>query len=338
MSTTATNSDRLRKMIKDLGNEYPKIWQIIDDMRSQKGKSLPKWADWCFLPMAGAYAMANQGKDSQINIKKISDVARISALAAWRVSQEIYRFHPETFKRISETPLKGDLPSELIYRLPEWCVYIELQGDTPEKPESKDHGFFAHLEDDHNTGHHELRILVDSERGFLPIIIHLEKPTLREAILETFEEIKRRRLAGESEYEATQEEKDKLIRYSERLVGLVLYLCSNGVDLTGRGKIGVRPEKPQLKKTRKGPRFFPPEQPTIWEVGFRIGKALEAARELQTDETSGGTHGSPKPHIRRAHWHSFWKGPIKEPTKRHLVVYWLPPIAVGIKELDELIR
>ncbi len=331
------NSDRIRKMLRELADEYPGIWQTIDEMRFQCGKTLPSWAGWCFLPMAGAFAIASDGKGPNIDPRRITDVARISALSAWRVSQGIYRFHPDTFKSIAETPLKGDLPTELIFRIPEWCVYVELQGESKEKADIHDYGFFAHLEDDQNTGHPELRLLVDSENGLCPIIIHLDKPTLREAVLETFAEIKTRKLAPKSMYEPSKESKEKLIKHSERLVGLLLYLCSNGVDLRLNGKGGVRAPKPWPKKTKKGWRYFPPDHATVWEVGYRIGQALEEARERETREGHAGAHASPRPHIRRAHWHSFWKGPIKEPSNRRLVVYWLPPLAVGLKEIDELV-
>ena len=71
-----------------------------------------------------------------------------------------------------------------------------------------------------------------------------------------------------------------------------------------------------------------------WEVGYRISTPF-LAKELSlsdttsmTDEASTGT--SPRPHIRRAHWHHFWAGPGK--TK--LVVKWLEPVWVNGKPED----
>jgi hypothetical protein len=40
-----------------------------------------------------------------------------------------------------------------------------------------------------------------------------------------------------------------------------------------------------------------------------------------------------RPHIRRAHWHSFWAGKKGEQTIR---LKWLPPIAVNAKDSDHL--
>ncbi|MGA8833974.1 MAG: hypothetical protein ACLQT6_05415 [Desulfomonilaceae bacterium] len=77
-----------------------------------------------------------------------------------------------TFKTVWETPVKGDLPVEILFRLPLWCVYSEV-------PEGITLGgtllfsFFVHLEDDQNGGEPELRIPADTNEGFLIFIVHL---------------------------------------------------------------------------------------------------------------------------------------------------------------------
>ena len=73
-----------------------------------------------------------------------------------------------------------------------------------------------------------------------------------------------------------------------------------------------------------------------WKVAFTIGTALQQARSRTSDDSSSETHATPAPHIRKAHWSPFWKGPKDSPAKRYLVVYWLPPIPVGIKDLELL--
>jgi len=90
-----------------------------------------------------------------------------------------------------------------------------------------------------------------------------------------------------------------------------------------------RPARPRPTKTRdSGWRYFPPENPTIWNVGSHLGAALRAAYERESRDL-GGTHASPRPHIRRAHWHSYWTGPRKDPERRRLILKWLHPMVVG---------
>ena len=320
---------RPQKILNKLSKDYPKIWKIVDDMVSQRGKSLPKWANWCFLPMTAAAAIARGGRSGPVDPSTIADISRLGALIPWRVGQGVYRFHGEALRSISGTSLAGNLPTELLYRLPEYCVYVEFETRHLDSS-NQIHGFFGHLEDDHNTGHHELRILLDSDKGLIPIVVHLEKPTLREAILETFNEIEERKLAEKYQYDADDDTKRRFIKFAEPFVSILLYLCSNGADIKSEGIDTLLPVKPLPKKTKKGLRYFPPDKPKVWNVAYTIGHALEQAK-AQSAQTSGdGTHPSPAPHIRKAHWHSFWKGPKNTPAKRYLVVYWLPPIPVGI--------
>ncbi|MGO8822093.1 MAG: hypothetical protein ACLQO6_12835 [Desulfomonilaceae bacterium] len=53
-------------------------------------------------------------------------------------------------------------------------------------------------------------------------------------------------------------------------------------------------------------------------------RGLRTAEEKAERQSLSGTHATPLPHIRRAHWHSFWKGPRTIPVKRYLVVHWFP--------------
>lgn len=325
-----------QKLLAQLGKDYPKIWKIVDDMVSERGRSLPKWANWCFLPMVAAAAIASGGRSGPIDPSAIADISRIGALIPWRVGQGVYRFHPEALKSISATTLAGNLPTELLFRLPEYCVYIEFETRHLDSS-NQIHGFFAHLEDDHNTGHHELRLLLDSDTGLIPIVLHLDKPTLKEAVLETFNEIEERKLAEKFQYETDDETKKMIVKFTEPFVSILLYLFSNGADIKSDDVQTPLPVKPLPKKTKKGLRYFPPDKPKVWKVAFAIGNALEQARPRSSEDSVSGTHAGPTPHIRKAHWHSFWKGPKDSPAKRYMVVYWLPPIPVGIRDLDALV-
>jgi hypothetical protein len=121
----------------------------------------------------------------------------------------------------------------------------------------------------------------------------------------------------------------------EPLVSLVLYLCSIGSDVrdgTGSNRVPMRPEP---TKTKRGQRLFPAEKHATWEVGCRIGAALRRAREQEDSESAEKGSGDkvkagPRPHIRRAHWHSYWLGPRKDRKKQQILTRWLPPIPVKV--------
>ena len=107
-----------------------------------------------------------------------SDVGRLAALGSWRVTQGVYRFDQDLYEAVRGTPIESDLPAEILYRLPEWCVYVK----TPNMPGVHLQGFFAHLEWDANTGRHELRLLLDHLDLLIPLPIHIGAWPLEEAM------------------------------------------------------------------------------------------------------------------------------------------------------------
>ncbi len=61
---------------------------------------------------------------------------------------------------------------------------------------------------------------------------------------------------------------------------------------------------------------------TVWDVGREIGERLRDGSRGWTVEG----RAAPRPHIRRAHWHGFWRGTEAE---RKFFHKWLPPLFVG---------
>jgi hypothetical protein len=152
---------RLRTILDAFSLLYPEAWRQVDDLRARR-KELGDWPDWCFLPLAGAYAIVSKGTTLQ-SIDQARHVGILGALAAWRVTQGIYRFDPTVFDALWDTPVTGDIPTEVLFHLPEWCVYIP----TPDRRWRGDplHGFFAHLEHDANDRRTELRFVLDITRS-----------------------------------------------------------------------------------------------------------------------------------------------------------------------------
>lgn len=124
-------------------------------------------------------------------------------------------------------------------------------------------------------------------------------------------------------------------------ISLLLYLCSTEPDVKPLDPLrGLRNER---VKTKKGMRNFGPAEPLVWEVAYRIGTSLRQAREAaESGERGEGTHASPRPHIRCAHWHHFWTGPRasiteEQPTQRKLILKWVPPTAVALGKGEAVI-
>src|SRR3954447_25689401 len=173
---------RPRKILDAFSRLYPEAWRQVDELRANR-KGLGGWPDWCFMPLAGAHAIVSKGTTLR-SIDQARHVGILGALAAWRVTQGIYRFDPTTFDALWETPVTGDIPTEVLFHLPEWCVYIP----TPDRRWRGDtlHGFFAHLEHDANDRRTELRFLLDLTKpegdDLLVLPLHLGQGGVSEGV------------------------------------------------------------------------------------------------------------------------------------------------------------
>lgn len=304
------------RLLREIGRRWPAVWRQVDSLRADRGRALPNWPEWCYLPMAGALAIATGGLDPTPEI--ILDLhlppAVIAASAAWRVGKLAYRFDPDLFRSLVDQSLTGDLPCDILLRLPHYCIYLETPGmvrdDIPVA------GFFAHLEHDTNDGRRELRLLLLMEDHTVRVVpVHLGEWTLEEGL---------RRISEEAGRVTGIDVEGMLAPEGlEPFLQLLLYLCAENADMPQ----GSRPGRPARELRQL------PDIPTRWDVGLRIGAAIRRYENTQTDEPGEGTHASPRPHVRRAHWHHFWMGP--KDGERRLVLRWLPPIPVGVDE-DEL--
>jgi hypothetical protein len=313
---------------------YPDAWKQVDELRANR-KGLGGWPDWCFLPLAGAYAIVSKG-DTLRSLDQTRHVGVLGALTAWRVTQGVYRFDPTVLDALWETPVTGDIPTEVLFHLPEWCVYVPT-------PEQRWHGaalngFFAHLEHDANDKRTELRFVLDvtgpGGDDLVVMPVHLGLGGVAEGVAAMVRESARYTPVTA---QAPDDLVEGLTDDVSPLVSLVLYLCSQAAEVRVGGGGDRRPARPTPVKTKKGLRLFPPGRPTPWEVGYRLGAALRTALAGHESVAGpSGTHASPRPHVRRAHWHSFWVGRRDLPEARSVVLKWLPPIPVNVQDAGEL--
>lgn len=328
--------------------QSPGCWERLEGFREDRGRGLPDWPQWCWLPIAAGYSVATNGKSvHELTLADKRQGAGLGAtlvgLSAWRVTKGVWDFDPDLYRELWETPIEGKIPRDLLYRLPEWCPYICLR-------EPGMQGCFVWLESDANTGLPELRLMLVRDRppegvapsarvagvgetpdlALLPLALHLDAETVDEALQRAADEVVRqlgssvslidpREVAMIGEARSVYLSQLDLVRH---VLSLVLYLCSAEPDLTRRlphGPGGYRKPVPR-----------PAQQPTVWPVGIRIGAALRAAEQHERDEPGDPTGRTVRAHVRRAHWHCYWVGPRSEkrPGER-LELRWVAPVAVG---------
>jgi len=307
---------RPRDQTAAIAKVYPQAWVQIDEFRADRGHGLPAWADWCFIPLAATYAIASaQHGTNRLNLQTVSDVAKLAALGTWRVTQGIYRFDPAVYDPIRQTALNKDLPCDVLYHLPEWCIYIETPDMTLDG--ARVYGVYAHLEQDQNDGRHELRLLLDTDNQLIAVPLHIGAWTLADAMMMAYGEAVKYDTDGLLDTSYIE----PLTKVVTQIMSLIIYICTQASEIDGT------PSNPTPKKVRGQWRLFPAEKAKTWNVGVRMGAALR--RAYHASETGQGHGGTVRPHIRRAHWHSYWVGSGDD---KKINVKWLPPIAVNLDD------
>ena len=333
--------ERINGYMRFYSDRQPDVWRRMDRLREGR-----VWPDWCYLPTGLIKAPVELPVDEQLGWGRSRD------LAAWRATQGIYTFDRTVLESLWDTPVSGDLPVELLHRLPEWCCYVSFS-----PPHDHLDGVFISLDIvDHEMGARQeaLTLGLDIAGKMLPLDILISPGnTLQECLSHTVEYASKtwealgllETVTGDLEAGIVKTTKDleemALQAYAEPLMSVALYLCSTTAEFRRPGGGEEQPGNPAPVRTRRtGMRLFPPNAPRVWEVAYRLGAALRRAEAEEGNDEQGGAVGDrarPRPHIRRAHWHHFWRGPRDEPEKRELVVRWLPPLPVAFGDDGQVI-
>jgi hypothetical protein len=310
-----------REVLRKIARIYNNVWKDVKMVRERKGKYLPDWEDWCYIPIAAGFEIASNSNIPEVDVFNI-DSAILTAAAAWKVSQGIYKFDADLYNSLINQGLDGNVPCNALKRLPEYCVYIETIN--AQFLGKNIDGFWVHLEKDMNHGQEELRFVFFCEDGTLiKMPLHIGNWTIEECInkmisysLKNITKVELPDMSGSISNEIIP------------FIQLVLYLCAENIDMINK------PKHPSTRMRTFGG-IDSPKEPKVWNVGERIGTTIRKYRNESNQEItkrdSNGSHSSKRPHIRKAHWHHFWSGK----GRKELILKWLPPIPVGIDDDEE---
>jgi hypothetical protein len=330
---------------------YPGIWNRADELRSRRDGDEFDWPQWCFLPIGGWIALLDIRPDdyAKSNLLRTVDAINLAALGAWRYTQDIYVFHPTILESLFTTKLPGNIPVNVLLRMPQWCMYIDLsqyyninENSSELKIPQELNGFFAFL-DYHEQP--ELRFVMNITNAKSNDILHngpiviLGDWSIKEAMHKWEASVAGKLNSSVRPFIVD----DETLDLATTLTSLTLYLCSDEPDIAGITQGNYR-RYPVPKKTKRGMRLFPPAKPTIRKVGETIAEKLRHAEKKYSErkkEQGDGERRTVRAHIRDAHWHSYWCGPRKprpdlppEQQIRELVPRWQFAISVGTGDND----
>lgn len=311
-------------MYKNLEGRFTNVWRLADEVRAKftKGSHL----EGSIFSIAEAALVT---KKICTDPDEFIDPALVGALVAWRPTKGIFKFNNALFESLIDTDIKGEVPSNILLRMPSWAVYIETPpSENMPYPVA---GFWAYLS---RQGNQNELILVahlrkgkeaddlefDCDKQVLSYQLPLGNHPVSDLVQMMF---------GDTKLDLDGDSFQILTAFISSMLSLLLYLCSEEPDIRD-----FNPAKPIIKYFGKNPRLISSKVPVVWDVGIRLGAALDFSRTEKNSLSSDNETIVPvRPHIRRAHWHSFWVGKKGEQTIR---LKWLPPIAVNTSENDEL--
>jgi hypothetical protein len=312
-------------------------WRGVDKVRAAHARDWPRHT---FLPLreAGQIVTAAWRTHGRQDTREAlaRESCTLAGLAAWRVTQGIFRYDPTLAAALVDTPLTGDLPVSALTHLPHWCVYVETPGRTMPLVSGGStalHGCYAWINSVAAEDRIELMLGLDTDRPYpqLPVSVVPLVGTLEQSIRAVQTEWQDSYDAGLVHTAPSAALTEGAQRLSP-LIALLLYLCADDAEI---GDGTIRPKQPQPAKTKQGWRMFPATAPTMWDVGVRIGAAIRRAQER---ETSGGyltgERSRPRAHIRRAHWATYWTG--ERSGQQTPVLRWLPPIPVNVECIEAM--
>ena len=257
---------------------------------------------------------------------------------AWKTYKQVFRFDPSFGEEIKDQEISETLPASVLEHMPYPLLYVECEtplydlagvGDTAA-------GFFAFIDWDKPlpdpegefgfSRHPHLICNLLAKPGSTTIVeIRLDVPTLNDAVSHLVESTSRSHEMRASmglkvDERAVKLNTDEHMRtVMTQVLNLMLYICSENADI----QRGYAPAKPSSKNPKKKNRR---SEASVQDVGYRIARAI---REHRAGEGANAETGAKvAPHVRRAHWHHFWRGPLD--GERELVLRWLPPIPVNL--------
>lgn len=323
--------------LKKLSARYPGIWDEVEHFRALNGSS-PNlaWAPWCYIPTIASLSLLRQisginGDLSQLPRNQIEVIASVafyfSALAPWRQSKEVYVMDEAMQELLFDQAGDLALDAGILLHLPYPCFYIQFSPAVVFAGEEY-HGVFVSL-DDNFVEHQQLLTLLylqpDGEATMI-VPVHLEAKTISESMAITERLIMR---TSQDKAPAVAHQFDLL----RRTMQLVLYICAQNAEIT------PSPEQAShTKRSLAGKIVDRYAEIRKWDVGIRAGNAVRNYRKQQEATAPVdrlNTHASPRPHMRRGHWHHFWTGPKSKPAERKLILQWVAPTFVTSAGKDD---
>lgn len=251
---------------------------------------------------------------------------------AWRNTLAIYELDEDIANSSFNSPIPDETPISIFKRLPSWCLYVKypkylvgVKGLPAEFGEDTSDihldGFWATFDQlysptkkTHTTSPLSLNLtpnIVDGEGNpvwpLQPVELFIDDDS------------------------TVEERKDIDHQLALDMLSSLLWLCAEEPDISNiTGEPVSRSELQSPKHTihPKTKNFITPSAPTVYNIGKRLGGEIREMNDaIERDQATNRGKGK-RPHIRRGHWHGYWRGTGQA---KEFFVKWQPAVFVNAR-------
>lgn len=315
---------RLRDQEAVVEQQCPGALAELEQLRSRHRSEQADWAGWCWLPTRVSHQVAmRRSRPGLAEHVQLGLGEAMSFIGAWRQGKGIYRVSPEFAEQLHATRLPDALPGEVLLQFPEWCAYLAL------RPIAGVMGAYVRLDWDQDARRPVLALLFDFATEAEPeqsILVNLDLPLDHPSLSSALAEL----LADTDSVPGDQPDGVPALATTVRpFIDVALYLCSIEADVMSAPSRTAKPHRASS----------PSPEPRVWDVGYRVADLLRRASVNQRPQALG-SHASPSPHMRRAHWHTYLvgKGSRADPSTARRELRWVHPTLVGAGDRVAVVR
>ena len=305
-------------------------WKLLAPWGIANPELMNSTPSHCLLPgEAFVDAMATSGiaqdpDDLSINSAE-ADVFMV--LGLWRLSKGVYKVSPDLLGEVRSSGLPSTIPTDVLLRLPEWAIYIDLKGLGVYHDGDVD-GAWVCAEHRQSTGADRLLVLAvryddPGTRGMTILQSTLDMSVSDfDEMVNTLSDDELR-VAETYGLGKTREPCPSRKALLDIIIKILLYICSSEPDIEDRDEPDVKPSRAHMQRIGKRDMFVAADRVRVWNVGDRVGEVIRNYNEQPKDRKHT------RRHLRRAHWHGYWTGK-RGSDEREFSYKWLSPMVVGV--------
>lgn len=253
----------------------------------------------------------------------IPEVMAIADIGTWRYTKGVYKVNDDIAPFLLNEDFKGNIPLDRISKLPEWSIYVDCRNLMLSTFGRKVVGFWASINFFPSSlfkGKKILHFTILYEDTFgtdfkTCISLDADNKSIEEDTIKISQWFKQG---------ITDEALEELVSFKKKALQIILYICQDEPDISENGTeildLNFNPTPQRIKGKDK---LFEAKKIRYFDVGAKDGRSIKEA--LNIYHSSGKTQA---PHIRRAHWHGYWKGSRKN-NEQVFFYKWIAPVIVN---------